>query len=105
MDEIFPNLFKSAASVLPSNSIAPSIAIAGDGTPGNLITATPGTWTGTPAPTYTYQWMLAGSPMGGETGMTLDTTALSASDVITVEETAHNLAGTSSVTSNEITLV
>src|SRR5205085_2401514 len=42
------------APVAPANTSAPTIA--GSPNVGNNLTASPGTWTGSPAPTYSYQW-------------------------------------------------
>jgi rRNA processing protein Gar1 len=38
----------------PANTVAASIS--GSAVAGQILTADPGTWTGTPAPTLTYQW-------------------------------------------------
>jgi hypothetical protein len=38
----------------PVNNVAPSIS--GTASPGGQLTASNGTWTGTPAPTFTYSW-------------------------------------------------
>jgi len=42
------------APVAPANSVAASIS--GSAVAGQMLTAHPGTWTGAPAPTLTYQW-------------------------------------------------
>ena len=43
-----------AAPAAPANSVAASIS--GSAVAGETLTADPGTWSGTPAPTLTYQW-------------------------------------------------
>ena len=43
-----------AAPAAPANTVAASIS--GSAVAGQMLTADPGTWTGIPAPTFTYQW-------------------------------------------------
>jgi hypothetical protein len=42
------------APAAPANTVAASIS--GSAVAGEMLTADPGTWTGTPAPTFAYQW-------------------------------------------------
>lgn len=50
----------------PVNTVAPTLS----GTPqvGKTLTVDKGTWTGYPAPTFTYQWMLCDAPSCGDGG-------------------------------------
>jgi hypothetical protein len=52
----------------PVNTVAP--AVTGTATVGQTLSTTNGTWTGAPAPTFTYQWQRAGSNIGGATAST-----------------------------------
>ena len=49
----------TAGGVAPANTVAPAIA---DITPevDEILHVTDGTWTGTPAPTFAYQWFQVG---------------------------------------------
>lgn len=85
-----------------SNITPPSIAGAGS-TPGTTLTVTPGTWTGNPAPTLTYQWELGGTPIAGQTGLTYVIQDADRGLPITCVESAVNPQGQGSATSNSIT--
>ncbi len=64
----------------PANTLAPSIS--GTAEVGQELTADPGTWTGTPTPTFAYQWQscvagdgnssIFGTPAGDPQGIALD---------------------------------
>ena len=51
-----------AAPAVPTNSVAPTIT--GTAQVGQTLTAVPGTWAGTPTPTYTYAWLVGGVLQG-----------------------------------------
>lgn len=61
-----PGLIGDVAPAAPINTSAPSIT----GTPevGQALTANVGSWTGSPAPTFSYQWMRGASNIAGATG-------------------------------------
>jgi hypothetical protein len=87
----------------PVVTTAPVIAGAGGATiPGTLFTVTPGVYTG--SPTVTRQWKKGAADIAGATGLTLDTTALVASDSITCVETATNAGGSVTSASNAIVI-
>ena len=86
----------------PANSAPP--VISGGPAVGATLTASAGTWTGTPTPTVSRQWRRNGADIPGATGSTLSTTGYSAGDVITLIETATNAVGTGSAGSNAIGL-
>jgi hypothetical protein len=50
----------------PANTVAPTVQAVGGFSVGELFVRQVGTWRG--APTYTQQWLRAGSPISGETG-------------------------------------
>jgi hypothetical protein len=66
---------------------------------GATLTATPGTWAGSPAPTYTYQWKLDGVAISGATASAYVVASGDAGHVITVTVTATNASGSASATS------
>ena len=77
----------------PVNTVAP--AISGGTTPGSLLTATNGTWTGLPAPTFTYQWTAGGVDLVGATAITytIAAPATTPGTVIRCNVTGSNIAG------------
>jgi hypothetical protein len=88
--------------VVVANSVAP--VISGTNTPGSTLTTTDGTWTGTLAPTFTYQWYNEVSPISGETGASY---VVSLSDVgsgITCKVTGTNVFNSVTADSNEINI-
>jgi hypothetical protein len=89
------------APVAPVNVVAP--VISGTATTGSTLTVAPGTWTGSPTPTYAYQWKHNGIAIGGETGLTYVLQVADEGADITCDETATNSAGSATETSNVIT--
>ncbi len=93
----------------PHDTAAPTIS--GSAVQGNQLTANNGTWTGTPAPTFTYQWQDCASNGGNcrpISGATSQTHVAAASDVgsrIAVILTGTNIAGSSSVSSSPTAVV
>lgn len=90
--------------VAPANSVAP--VVSGDTTIPALLSCTTGTWTGYPAPTYTYQWHRDGVDISGATSSTYTTTSSDDGTAITCSVTGTNAAGSATETSsNSITAV
>ena len=86
----------------PVNTVAP--AVTGTATFGSTLTTTNGTWTGAPAPTFTYQWFR--SPSTSISGATSSTYVLVAADVgfgIFCQVRATNSVAPSGVTANSNT--
>lgn len=81
------------------------VAISGSTQQGSTLTATPGTWGGSPAPTLTYQWRRDGVAILGATGTTYVTQPDDIDATVTVAETATNDAGTLTSISNGIDVV
>ena len=77
-------------------------SISGGTTVGDTLTSNTGTWTGTPAPTYTYQWLANGSAINGATGSSYKLTSDDAGKTITLKVTATNAYGSASATSNAL---
>ena len=86
----------------PANTVLP--VISGDTTIGSTLSATAGTWTGTPTPTLARQWRVNGADVGGATGSTFATTLLDDGDVVTLRETATNVVSAVSATSSGVTM-
>lgn len=93
----------SGPATLPVNTVAPVIS----GTRGGTLTATPGTWTGTP--TLTYQWQrFIGGAWADITGATATTFVDDDASIVTsiydvrARETATNAAGTATANSNTL---
>lgn len=82
----------------PENTALPEIA--GDVELGGVLTASPGTWTGNPSPTFTYQWRSNGDVIVGATDQTY--TIEEVGILITVEVTATNSAGSSTAESEQV---
>ena len=86
----------------PVNTVAP--AVTGTATFGSTLTTTNGTWTGAPAPTFTYQWFRSPSTSIG--GATSSTYVLVQADVgfgIFCQVRATNAVAPSGVTANSNT--
>lgn len=87
----------------PTNSVAPSIS--GTTTNGQTLTASRGTWSGYPTPTYAYRWKRATSAAGvysNITGATSLTYTLTDDDIdayLKFEVTATNSSGASAALS------
>jgi hypothetical protein len=86
----------AVAGALPVNTVPP--AITGTAQVGETLTVANGTWTGTPTPTITRQWMADGVAIDGETGTTYVPVEDDVGKVITVAVTGTNLMGAASVT-------
>jgi hypothetical protein len=89
------------SAIAPTSASAP--VISGTPTIGGTLSAGTGGWSGSPAPTFAYQWSRCASgactPISGATGQgyTVQTADVGAS--LEVSETATNSAGTGSATS------
>jgi hypothetical protein len=88
----------------PVNVVQPLLT--GNGAVGTVVTCSNGTWTGTPTPTYSYQWKRGATNIGTNSS----TYTLVAADAgntsnITCVVTATNSAGSANATSNQIAQV
>ena len=81
----------------PANTAVP--VITGTTALGDTLTATAGTWTGTPAPTFAYQWTRNGTNIAGATATTYVITAADQGTNIAVKVTGTNSAGNATATS------
>lgn len=82
----------------PVNTLAPSLS----GVPqvGETLTVTTGTWTGYPAPTYSYEWFADAALIVGADEATYVLTEDELGAAISVDVTATNVAGTATESSN-----
>jgi hypothetical protein len=70
-----------AAPAAPANSVAASVS--GSAVAGQVLTADPGTWTGVPAPTLTYQWQRCSD--SGDVGTCVDIEGATGSTYLLVD--------------------
>ena len=91
------------AQSVPSNTSPP--AISGSAVVGQTLTASSGAWTGSPAPTFAYQWLRcdagggACGPIAGESGSTYVVASGDVGKTLRVAVTASNSDGTVQATS------
>lgn len=95
------------AAIAPANLTVP--AVTGNATIGQTLTASSGTWNGTPAFTYAYQWVACGAagcePVAGATAQTYTVRPADFASSLRVDVKASNTAGSataSSVTSEVV---
>lgn len=81
----------AVAGTQPSNSVVP--AITGTPTVGQVLTASTGTWAGTPTPTYQYAWYADNVAIAGASASTYTLKAAQAGKIITVKVKGSNTAG------------
>jgi hypothetical protein len=90
-------------AVAPNNTSPPTIS--GKAQVGELLKADPGTWTGTPAPTFTYQWRICDQNGGGchdiagATGNEYTLKSADQGNTVRVQVTGRNADGTDTATS------
>jgi len=93
----------------PANTDPPTIS--GTAQDGQILTASPGTWTGTQPITYTYQWQRCDStggncnPIAGATSTTYSVVSADVGGTLTVVVQASNAAGNASAPSSHTAIV
>jgi len=88
------NATANVAGIAPVNTVAP--AISGSATIGSTLTTSNGTWTGTPTPTFAYQWQRVTTNISGATSSTYVVQLADAGNTIRCVVTATNVAGSAS---------
>ena len=94
----------AVVSSAPTNTTLPSIS--GSDSVGGVLLASPGVWTGSPAPSFAYQWSRCDSagancvPISGATASTYTAVTADAGSTLEVTVTATNSAGSASATSS-----
>jgi RHS repeat-associated protein len=93
----------------PANTVLPNIS--GTAEAGVTLTASTGTWTGSPVPSYTYQWKSCNSlgegcmNISGATGSSYELTEAEVGGTVVVSVTASNSAGSVSAASSATAVV
>lgn len=88
----------SVGPVLPANVTPPAVPVSAS--EGTVLNVTPGTWTGSPTPTLSYQWRRDGSAISGATNTSYTVVAADLNATLTVVETATNSEGSVQAVSN-----
>jgi len=86
---------------VPTNTVAP--VVTGVPQSSNKLTCDPGTWLN--ADTISFQWLRNNVPMIGETGSQLTIISPYIGDVMKCRVTGANIIGSTSVDSNEVTII
>lgn len=86
-------------AVAPANTVAP--AITGTAQVGQTLTASNGTWTGSPIPTIWRQWLADGEEIEGEIGATYDPVEGDIGKAISLRVTGTNVRGSVTVETAE----
>jgi hypothetical protein len=81
----------------PHNTSPPTIS--GSVKKGGTLTCSPGAWTGSPAPTYGYAWLLDGQALAGASSEHLKIAKADLGHTITCQVTASNTAGSAQAAS------
>jgi Carboxypeptidase regulatory-like domain len=81
----------------PKNLIAPTIA--GSGTVGATLACANGTWTGAPAPRFTYAWLRDGAPIAGAGASSYTVQSADEGHTLACAVTATNVVASASATS------
>lgn len=90
-------------SAAPVNTVAP--AVTGTASPDSVLTTTNGTWTGSPTPTFTYQWQRVTTNIGGATSSTYTVQNADLGSTLRCVVTATNALGAVSANSNDTATV
>jgi hypothetical protein len=89
--------------VAPANTAVPTIS--GTVTIGSTLTSTTGSWTGTPTPTFAYEWQRGTTPIAGATNSTYVIQAADYNSTIRCVVTATNAGGSASANSANTVVV
>jgi hypothetical protein len=83
---------------VPVNTVAP--AVTGTAWVGQTLSCTTGTWTGIPAPSYTYQWFRGASSISGAASSTYTIVSADIGNTLYCRVTATNAAASTNANSN-----
>ncbi|HZO07003.1 MAG TPA: substrate-binding domain-containing protein, partial [Solirubrobacterales bacterium] len=95
-----PGTIVQPAPVAPVNLTSPSLS--GAGVVGQPLTCAPGSWSGTPAPSFTYTWLRNGQIIGGASLSTYTPATADLGKPIRCRVTATNTAAAVNAPSNTI---
>jgi hypothetical protein len=92
-----------STSTPPVNTTPPVVS----GTPaiGSALLCAPGLWAGKPAPTFSYQWLRDGAPIGGANATSYTVQSADAGNSISCQVTAKNAKGEKSATSAGVAIL
>jgi hypothetical protein len=98
-----PTAIVAAAQVAPANLFLPGLS----GTPavGQTLTCSPGSWSGSPTPTFAYQWQNDGAPIASATNSTYVVGAADQDHTLSCRVTATNSAGQASASSASLAIL
>jgi ABC-type phosphate transport system substrate-binding protein len=110
--ELIPEFQKSPSNTftleLPVTSVAPESTsaptISGDAQVGGTLTCATGEWTGTPAPTFAFEWQRDGKAIGGASAANYTAVAADGNEQVRCVVTATNAAGSASANSAAVTI-
>ncbi len=94
--------YEELAAVPPAGLVAPLVS--GSTAPDDTLSSSSGTWSGDPAPSYAYQWLRDGSPIGGATAASYTIAAGDCEHTISCQVTATNDAGSTIGISNGLSI-
>jgi hypothetical protein len=90
----------TAVPVAPSNTLAP--VASGGLSVNSVLSVTNGTWTGVPAPTFTYQWKRGGVDVAGATASSYTLVVGDVGAMMSCSVTATNATGSATAASNSV---
>ncbi|HVW46981.1 MAG TPA: DUF3616 domain-containing protein [Solirubrobacterales bacterium] len=110
--ELIPEFQKSPSNPftleLPPTDVAPEVTapptITGNAHIGGTLTCSTGEWSGTPDPTFAYEWQRDGDRIAGAEGSTYTATAGDAGHQVRCVVTATNPVGSAAATSAAVTV-
>jgi hypothetical protein len=93
---------EAVSQTAPANTVQPTVS--GTAVVGQTISVNPGTWSGFPAPSFTYQWTRDGADIAGATASTYTLVTADAGHTVRCRVTADNGVGSpaSATSSNGI---
>jgi hypothetical protein len=94
---------ESEPGTRPELVSAPTVTPKEGAVVGTTLTCSNGTWRGSPAPEFSYRWLLNGEAISGATAATFKVIEEDAGNTLSCKVTAHNTAGEASeVSSNQV---
>jgi hypothetical protein len=98
---------ESGGGTPPVNAGLPAIsgAVYGDVLPGDTLSCSTGSWTGTPSPSFSYQWLRNGSIIAGATEPTYVAPVTEERTTLVCEVTASNDAGKQTARSTGVSIL
>jgi hypothetical protein len=90
----------SVPGTKPEASVPPEVLGIEPATVGDSLTCSPGTWSGSPAPSFSYQWLRDGQSIAGATGSTYTIAKADQLHSLSCQVTATNSEGSAKATSS-----